>query len=308
MITTGRRKIVLLDTDYSFEEFGFIPLINGNFPAMMDVERTLEEIPGRIGLWDFGTELKGRSFTIPLSIADKNAVNLDSKIQALANFLTDDYGYPRDIKMTFWRRPHLYITAKLSDKFTPNHENNNVADFVLEFTATDPWKHPLTANHDILWGSNTIKFSHPYHFSDGGYPNSIYIKSETIDYVRWGSYAIDFSFEYKMGMTTEVSNVEINPRTTLKSLVYGKAVQPTITITGSAKNLVIKNRGLTLTVGNLSNETIEIDCQKGKGIKNGVKVRLITRHFFLLPGLNELSFSGSALDFKVTETHLDNYL
>lgn len=84
-------------------------------PILPPTRDRLLEIPGMAGVYDFGTELAARRFSIPCAfIYAANREQLDQHIETLAAHLLDVNGVPRYMELIFESDPTRYYNVRYS--------------------------------------------------------------------------------------------------------------------------------------------------------------------------------------------------
>ena len=241
-----------MDDKYRFSDFGLYVEEGHEHPAIPNMQRKTLHIPGRSGLWDFGVEVREKSFIFPIATLyskKEDKIELQTKLNRFIEFLYDDFGQPREIKMVFDYEPDKFYLVKVSDSFIPSRVSP-FSGFDLSLIAYNPYKHSNVYADEITWGSETITFEYNYllgHESLGGSVNIT------------GPQTFNLSFE-------------------------GLAVQPVFEIEGTANNLKFECGKYNFTLPNFSNTKWTIDFEKYLVWRNGQETMIEIRDFYLMPG------------------------
>src|SRR5699024_7181543 len=189
--------------------------------AIPNVRRKNIMIPGMSGRWDFGSELESKTFEIPIQALSDSSVSLQALQNELVDFLMDEYGNPREIKMVFDYELDKFYTVKIDGAIAPVLRAHILRNKTLPFIAHDPYKYSRLHGDEIVWGSEIVTFEWHYllgHEGDGA-----------------------------------SSGVKITSPTTINVNVEGIAVQPVFEINGTANNLKIECGKYSFTLPNFSN-------------------------------------------------------
>ncbi len=265
--------MIILDGK-NISEFGFEVEPGHEDPITPNMERKTLPIPGRAGLWDFGTEIREKPFSFPIKIMDRFHDNMQQAYNELVAFLFDDYGQPRTIKMVREYEPDKFYTVKVVQQMIPERPFED-GSLNLSFVADDPYKY-----------------------------SNVYA-----DEVTWGSTNITFEADYLLGHTNDFGSEKVNiigPQT-LNITASGLAVQPILIIEGTANNLTLSTNGHSFTLPNFSNTKWEIDFSKYLVSRNGQETMTEIRDFYLMPGNNDIKISGSNINIKLQVKFKDKY-
>ncbi|TYS14270.1 hypothetical protein FZC78_19125 [Rossellomorea vietnamensis] len=264
--------MITMDDQYRFEDFGFYCEPGNEDPATPDYENKTLFIPGKIGEWDFGAEVKGRPFSFPLKIMDRFYTNMQRNLNDFVAFLLDPYGKPRLIKIEFDYDPGKYCMAKLNGPVVPQRVDGEWV-VNLNFKANDPLKYSNTENHEVHWDSTTVTFDDVYSIN-----------------------------------TVFVDDIHITFPQSVETTVTGYALIPTILVSGSGDNVILSANGKSLTLGNFSNATLEIRGKDFTILKDGEEEFIVGEFLYLQPGLNQITVSGSNLNFNLSIRVQDQYV
>lgn len=254
-------------------EFGMILQPGLEHPMTPTIINKTLAIPDKAGIYYFGSEIGERKIKLPLAFIDKNKVLNQMRIREFADFLTDSYGKPREIKLVFDNAPYMYYIVMLSEQIIPD-KVYTVSTFTVPFVAYDPYKYSV-----------------------------IYA-----DEVRWGSKDITFMSHYKLGHSGSDGLKTIISPSILNIYTDGLVNKPVIEITGSATNLVIKANGYEINLDTFTNTSWVIDCETYTVKKNGVNTFLANlRDFILLKGNNQVQISGTGINITIHIKLRDKY-
>jgi predicted phage tail component-like protein len=257
---------------YKLSHFGLIGEKQTN-PMTPNFSNKTLSVPGKDGLYNFGTEINEKTLTFNIVAIDKNSNFLQAKLREFARFLVDDYGMPREIKLMYDYEPDKYYLVMLSAPIDPDRVAR-MGKFTLILTAYDPYAY-----------------------------SAVYA-----DEIRWGSDVITFQSHYKLGHPGSEGLKTITTPTTLNIFTDGFANKPVIEINGSATNLVMSTNGYTINLGTFTNTPWIIDCEAYTVKKNGVNTFLADfRDFILLKGNNQVQISGSGINISIHIKLRDKY-
>lgn len=206
-------------------------------------------------------------FNLPIGIMpQKNKHELQRKIRQFTDFLFDDYGKPRSIRLVFGYEPDKYYIVRYSGSISPERLIVMGA-LEIPFIAYDPFAYFLYSANEITWDKDIPIMSDVY----------------------WG---------------TGINQFKINENQTLEIYNSGNIViRPTFIITGSATSLTLAMNGKSFSLPSFSNATYEIKGKNYTVFKNGVNdfnSKKGKDWLELMPGKNQLSITGTELDFYLT--------
>lgn len=259
---------------YSLKHFGLLCEKQTN-PMTPNFENKTLSIPGRDGLYNFGSNIKERSLEFNLAAIDKDKNLLQQKLRTFASFLFDAYGKPREIKLIYSYEPDKYYMVKVSSEIDPDRVMRT-GKFSLKFTAYNPYAYSVAYADEITWGSEIITFESHYLLGHEGSDGLTNITSPTL----------------------------------LNIFVDGLAIKPVIEITGNATNLALNTNGYSISVGTFNNTSWVIDCNDYTVKKDGVSAfnNVSLREFILLPGNNQVSITGTGLNISIRIKSRDKYI
>ena len=257
---------------YKLSHFGLIGEKQTN-PMTPNFSNKTLSVPGRDGLYNFGAEINERVLAFNIVAIDKNSNLLQNKLREFARFLVDDYGKPREIKLTYDYEPDKYYLVMLSAPIDPDRVAR-MGKFTLILTAYDPYAYSAVYADEITWGSDVITFQS----------------------------------QYKLGHSGSDGLKAITAPTTLNVYTDGLANKPVIEINGSATSLSISTNEYNITLPSFTNTTWVIDCKEYSVKRNGVNTFIANlRDFILLTGNNQIDISGSGINISIRIKLRDKY-
>ncbi len=254
------------------EDFGLRLEEGQEHPATAQLNQNTLKIPGRSGLWHFGTEIMEKNFSFPIATNGINRAELQQRFNSLVVFLCDEFGKPREVVLKFDYEPDKFYRAKLSEHIVPDMLKP-FTRFALSFVAYDPYKY-----------SNTFA-----------------------DEVTWGSEVITFEYHYLLGREGVHGAVKVTGPQTINIPVDGLAVHPIFEINGSANNLTISANGYSFTLPNFTNTSWIIDFEKFVVYRNGQDTMIEIRDFILMPGNNEVKITGRNINIDLRIKYRDKF-
>jgi predicted phage tail component-like protein len=259
---------------YGLRSFG-LSCEKQNHPITPTFKSKTISIPGKAGLYDFGSEIQEREISFNIGAIDKDKIALQYKLRHFIAFLHDAYGKPRSIRLIFDYEPDKYYIVKISNRIEPDRVSRT-GKFTLQFTAYDPYTYSTVYADEILWGSNIITFISSYLLGHSG----------------------------SDGLKT------ISAPTTLNIHVDGLAIKPVIEITGTATGLSLSVNGYNITLPSFVTSTWIVDCDKYSVLKNGVNAfgLVSLREFILLPGDNSVAVTGTGINVTMRIKQRDKYI
>lgn len=261
-----------MDDVYRLEDFGIRGYQDHDHPATPDYESKTLTIPGMAGRWDFGTELRSRPFNLFFKTSAEDRSELQRKLNKFIAFLHDEYGSPRTIKVSFDYEPDKHYFMKVNEPISPErlmHANK----YPVSFIAHDPYKYSNELSEDVTWGSEAITFEYNYLLGHEGLGGSVKVT---------GPQSIDIDVE-------------------------GLAVQPVFDIEGTANNLTLSANGHSFSLPNFTNTLWSIDFEKYSVFRNGQETMIEIRDFYLMPGRNKISITGSNINVDLRIKFRDKF-
>lgn len=119
-------------------ELGMRVLRESQRPILPSTNDATISIPGRHGEYDLGAYLNALPMPLECAFVAKNSEELQQRASALARFLVDSYGRPRELSLVFRNRPGQKFTVRYSGSL----DINRIAGlglFTLTFIAYDPF-------------------------------------------------------------------------------------------------------------------------------------------------------------------------
>ncbi|MBH1941631.1 phage tail family protein [Mobilitalea sibirica] len=266
--------MIILDGK-KLSEFGLICQPGHEHPMTPIFENLSLAIPGKDGLYVFGTEIRERLITLPLTLIEIDRVIRQQRLREFAAFLVDVYGKPRMIKLVFDYSPDKYYMVKCSEQMIPELLKST-GSFALPFTAYDPYAYSVVYADEVTWGSDVITFQS----------------------------------SYKLGHPGSAGTINITGPKTLDIYLDGLAIKPVVEISGSATSLSLSVNGYTINLPAFSNASWVIDCEKYTVLKNGSSEfgAVSLRDFILLPGNNPVQVAGSNINVTMRIKVRDKYI
>ena len=244
-------------------------------PMTPKISNKTISIPGRAGLYDFGTEINEREISFEMATIADNKTALQYILRKFTMFIFDQYGKSRDIKLVFVNEPDKFYTVRCSDTIDAERVYTT-GKFKITFSVYDPFAYNTIYSNELSWGSEEITFGSTYLLGNKGTPGETHITS----------------------------------RQSVMATVLGLAIKPIIEIVGSATNLVISANGYIVNVGTFTDNSWIINCEKYTVQKNGNNsfgtVKL--REFFLVQGDNEIVINADLIDITFRLRYRDKYL
>lgn len=257
---------------HSLEYFGLIELRGHEHPMTPNIEQKTLAIPGRPGLWHYGTEIRDKSISIPIGFIEYDPIEKQRKLNAFVAFLLDAYGHTREVKLVFDYEPDKFYMVEVAEKIIPEHLVH-ATKFTLPFVAYFPYKKFIYPSNEITWDKDIPILSDL--LMDTGLTNWSITSPQTFEVINNGSRAILFTF----------------------------------TLVGSGTDVSFAANGKTMTLGTFTSKTVEA-CENYTVKVNGVDDLTISNGVFLtlLPGRNTITVSGSNLNFAISEKLTYQYL
>jgi len=266
--------LIVLDKIYTLKDFGLKGKIEHENSITPEFEHKTMKIPGRVGLWDCGTEINEKNFNLNLDVKDNDPIELQNKLDTFIEFLMYESGLPREFEISFDCAPDRHYKVKLREIVTPERMFS-VNSFSLPLVAYDAYS-----------------FSNVY-----------------ADEINWSSEELTFESNYSLGHEGSDGLTEITGPTTLNLFVDGYTVQPIINISGSASNLIITDGKYTISFDNFSNTEWVIDCKNYVAYKNGVDTLtgINLDEFILSKGNNQIEITGQNINLSIEFKFQDRY-
>lgn len=265
--------MIVFEDKYTFEDFGLRGEYVHEHPLTPQIERKTLSIPGMAGEWDFGTEIGAKPFAFAVWGLEHDRTLLQSRMSSFASFLSDPFGKPRPVKLSFGYDAGKFYTVKLAAPISPERVAN-AGRFTLAFVASDPHKYSGVLADEITWGSEVVTFA----------------------------------FDYLLGREGLGGAVTVTGPQTITVPVNGLAVQPIFEISGSATGLTISANGYSFKVPDFAGESWTVDFQRYTAFRNGQERMIDMRKFWLLPGDNAVKVAGSGINIEMRIKYRDKYM
>jgi len=136
-----------LDDKFRVEDFGLYIEEGHDHPPTPIFERKTMHIPGKEGVWDFGTEIKEKYLNLPLATQGRDRAELQRRLNAFVAFLFDEYGKPREIKLVYDYEPDKFYMVKVSEQFSPERIRP-FARFIFPLVANEGCKFASANEYD----------------------------------------------------------------------------------------------------------------------------------------------------------------
>lgn len=123
-----------------------------------------EEIPGRDGLWMYGSDYRVREFRLRCAFVDcTTETEVQTAMRLLAGHLMDAYGEPKNIEFSLESEPTVYYTVRQSQAIVIKRGRPQIWEFELRLLAHEPFGHgsetitsgSLTTSPDTLAVTNS---------------------------------------------------------------------------------------------------------------------------------------------------------
>lgn len=272
--------MLTLDDKYRLEDFGYRALIDHLHEAIPNVRRKTIPIPGMPGRWDFGSELESRMFEIPIRALSDSSINLQQSQNKLVDFLMDEYGCPRDIKIIFDYEPDKFYAAKIDGSVAPVLKAHISRNMTLPFIAHDPHKYATANEYD---------------------PKEDYLYDQDYLYDIGLMYDNPKSFQWKYERHYSGINNYSSLVTDFVIEIQGTVTNPSVT------NL---NDNTKLTLPSISNGRLVIDGKRFVVIRNGQEILDGSNYNFfnIQPGEVGFLFEGLNPNAKVTYKWMHKFM
>ena len=260
---------------YTLDYFGLIAQTGHENGLAPTVDRILP-IALMDGAHDFGSDNGPRPFNLPLAWArELTRIELQSKIRIFTAFLYDSRGKARNIELRFDYESDKYYTVRYVGSVTPERLFS-MAFFTLPLIAFDPYAYSNETNNEVTWGSQVITFNSDYLMGHEG--------GETVTIISNDSYNVVLS-----GF---------------------QSLRPTINLDGVGTNVTIQTNGKSFTIAALGGSAWGINGQRYQVSKDGSNALNEYSGDFLelFKGDNEVTITGSSMNFTLQVTFRDKYL
>lgn len=249
-------------------DYGIRFLHGSNYEDVPSVRTSAITIPGRPGAYHFGSELEPRMFSLKCAFVNEaDHLLLQTRIRQMGRWLTDAYGRPKSMQLSFSDESDKYYDVVYSDAVDVERIHR-LGFFTLNFIAHNPTAKSVVTSDQIVMDSDTPILSDL--LWDTGVSSRLITSPDAFTVVNNGSLAMRFSFIIK----------------------------------GSGNSVTISANGRTFSLGNFADKTIEVDGEAFTVRVNGISDLTSTGGDFveLMPGLNEVSIGGNSLNFTISES------
>lgn len=257
-----------------FSDFNMLVASGHNAPILPDYSHQSISIPKQSGAIKTGEKVATIAFSLPLVIHDSDWSSRQESYNKLKSFLFNDLKESIPLKVIFDFEADKYYKLHCNGISMPDKKMHH-DKIEISFIGYDSNKYSIVQNDEIVWGSEVITFE---------------------------------SHAYTLGHENASAEFVILNNRTINVDVIGLALQPIIVITGSATDLVIENNDKYIEVGTFFNAMWKIDTEKYIAYLNGKEKILKMNKFMLLKGMNQILFSGTNMDLKVTIRFRDRWL
>lgn len=262
--------VLTFDDEYTLDDFDMKNMQGNEQELFGSITSKTVKIPGKKGLYDFGNEVGSFSEKFPVIVLAKTEVERSYKIRAFKQFILDEFGYPRIIKIQKSLEPDVYYWGKIAVAPVPKLYST-AATFILEIVSLDGMKYSNVSADEILWGSKKISFQAGYRLGNTG---------------------------------TGANALKIVSNTSINSFVEGSAVKPEITIIGAGTNVKITCGNRVISIGTFSNQTIKIDTEMFVAYFNGSEKIIEMDDFYIMPN-QKIVVTGTNMNFSLTIKYRD---
>lgn len=268
--------MIIIDGKH-ISEYGLIVERGGDVDEMPETRDLTLPVPGRPGAYDFGAELGSKPFNFPMVFVDSLSKNeLQHKKREFIRTLLDPYGRPRTFKLQREYEKGKYFLARYSGSLSIQRLVN-YGQFTLPLMAYDPYAYSVATNDEVTWGSEVVTFE----------------------------------YDYILGHTGGGQKQTITQPRTVSVFVDGDMIKPTIKLNGSGSNVSFQANGKSFTLtDNFTNSEWEIIGSNKTVLKNGSNAydSLDGKFLELVNGENEISISGSNMNFELQISFQDRYV
>ena len=256
--------------DKDIADLGLFLLEGHSLPSPQITNKRVS-VPNRPGAYHMGSEVGVRNGIIPLGILEQSAIETQRKLREFYKECFDEYGRTKPLKIVYPFELDRYYIGRVEGMIDPirQHEYTNM---MINIVIDDPFSYSHVQAHEINWDSTIVTFDD------------------------------DYSFD-----TVAPHDEHITQNQTVEIFVNGYAFRPKITLNGQGTNVKFSMNGKSFTV-DLNGEMV-IDGSNYTVTKNGVNAFDEVDDFLeLLPGENQLSISGTNMDFILSIPFQDRYM
>lgn len=262
--------MITINDSFRLEGFGLKAIMDYSDPSTVGFSEITQKIPGRPGVRFIKEEVDMRHISIPFKLINANHIDINEKLDRLADLLYDGDGHRKEvkIKLDHWQGKYVmgYVASPLiSDR------RLFLSNLTLDFVCYDPNKYAEIEAEEILWGSEVI----------------------------------DFTSSYKLGHEGSTGQVQLTGNQTLDIFLDGLSIYPVIEISGSATNLKLTANGQTIELPNFTNANWRIE--RFNAWRNAQEVFVEAHKFKLNKGANKVSVTGSNMNINLNIRVRDRY-
>lgn len=241
-------------------------LLASSYETMMpDTREEILTVPGRHGAYVFDSYLQPRKFFPNILIPSQATLNdVQGIVRKVASLLVDEYGKPKDVKIIYDYEPDKYYIAR----FTGYISIDRIAKagiFPIPMQAYDPMAKLIMESHEIDWDSDLPIDADV--LIDTGLGVHTITSPVTLDIVNSGTNTVRFSY----------------------------------TLEGSGTDVTLSANGKSFSLGTFTNVKWEVEGEKYSVKKDGVYNMPDTDFIELKPGNNDVTITGTNLNFTLTE-------
>jgi phage-related protein len=259
--------------DVELQSLGIGVRLASDEPMFPDVRQQSVIIPGRHGAYDFGAFFDVRKFELDCVFPRQSHTELKRQIRDFVTLFVDIYGRPKTVKLRFGDELDKYYSVKVGGN-VPIERLAGRGAFRLPLIAHDPVAKSVVTSDQLVMDSDTPLLSDI--LWDTGLSNRTITEPSTFTVINNGTMAVRFTYK----------------------------------IIGSGTNVTLTANGKTFSLGSISGKMVEVDGENFLVKIDGVNDLTMTSGDFieLLPGVNEVSVSGSGLNFTVSESLTYKYI
>jgi predicted phage tail component-like protein len=268
-------------------DFSLAVLPNHEHEAIPEtIDRTLS-IPERDGLLYYGSNLGARYFNIPMIVKPQDdRIEMQKRIREFSNFILNQHGKPRMIKIAFDYEPDKYYHVRFSGRVSPERYYR-MAEFDLPLIADDPYAYSEMDeyNQDGLYYDVGLTYN--------DHSTSLISWESVFDNALIYPNPLEFDWILNKHYSSVYNHSLTN--TSLNLTIEGEVINPKITNTTTGESMLVN---IHLKQG----ETIEIRGDKFTAEYQGENIfhKVYGNFVELVSGDNKLIFQGGKPNAKIT--------
>ncbi|WP_161877859.1 distal tail protein Dit [Alkalibacterium sp. MB6] len=262
--------MITIDDNYRLEDFGLRAVMDYTDPSTIGFSEVVQKIPGRPGVRFIKEEIDVRQLSVPFKLTNRNHVDINEKLDRLADLLYDEDGHRKEVKIKLDHWQGKYVMGYVASPIISDRRLF-LSNLTLDFVCYDPNKYAEIEAEEILWGSEII----------------------------------DFTSSYLLGHEGSTGQIQVTSNQTLDIFLDGLSIYPVIEITGTANNLKLTTNGQSVELPNFSNTTWQIE--RFNAWRNGQEVFVDAHKFKLSKGANKVTVTGSNMNFNLNIRVRDRY-